>query len=67
VYERFEVEPQICERAYRNCPLTEEQKANNNIKSGTRSRIENVLQYVTIRTNSPPATSTCKSKVKNNL
>jgi hypothetical protein len=28
---------------------------------------QSVLQYVTIRTNSPPATSTCKSKVKNNL
>jgi IS5 family transposase len=47
VYEKFEVEPDICERAYRNRPLTDEQKANNKIKSGTRSRIEHVFGFVT--------------------
>jgi IS5 family transposase len=39
--------PQIIERAYRNRPLTEEQKANNRIKSKTRSRVEHVFGFVT--------------------
>jgi IS5 family transposase len=36
-------DPQINERAYRNKPLTEEQKANNHLKSKTRSRIEHIF------------------------
>jgi hypothetical protein len=87
VYEKFKVEPQICERAYRNRPLSDEQKAGNRVKSKTRSRVEHifgfvtnsmhdffsrcigfsenkgcnfayqsVLQYVTLRTDYPPAT-----------
>ncbi|GHS85744.1 IS5 family transposase ISMac22 [Bacteroidia bacterium] len=47
VYERFGVEAVICERAYRNRPLTEEQKANNRVKSKTRSRVEHIFGFVT--------------------
>jgi len=35
--------PQICEKGYRNKPLTEEQKANNREKSRVRCRIEHVF------------------------
>ncbi|MDR1291751.1 MAG: transposase, partial [Planctomycetaceae bacterium] len=34
---------QINERSYRNHPLTDEQKANNKLKSKTRSRIEHIF------------------------
>jgi IS5 family transposase len=47
VYDKYEVEPQICERAYCNKPLTDEQKANNCVKSGTRSRVEHIFGFVT--------------------
>ena len=39
--------PQIIERAFKGKPLTEEQKASNNIKSKTRSRCEHVFGFVT--------------------
>jgi IS5 family transposase len=36
-------DPQIIERAYRNNPLTDEQKASNNLKSKVRCRIEHIF------------------------
>jgi hypothetical protein len=36
-------EAQICEKGYRNKPLTEEQKASNRTKSKVRYRIEHVF------------------------
>jgi IS5 family transposase len=40
------IEANINERAYRNKPLTEEQKANNRIKSKTRARVEHVFGFM---------------------
>jgi IS5 family transposase len=37
----------ICHRAYRNSPLTDEQKNENNIISKTRARVEHVFGYMT--------------------
>jgi IS5 family transposase len=39
--------PKIIERAYRNKPLTDEQKANNKEKSKVRCRVEHVFGFVT--------------------
>jgi IS5 family transposase len=36
-------DPQINEKGYRNHPLTDEQKADNNLKSKTRCRIEHIF------------------------
>jgi transposase, IS5 family len=41
-----EIEEHINERAYRNKPLTDEQKANNKIKSKTRARVEHVFGFM---------------------
>jgi IS5 family transposase len=41
------VESQICEKGYRDRPLSEEQKVSNRVKSKIRSRIEHVFGYVT--------------------
>ena len=38
--------PVFCEKAYRNVPLTDGQKANNHVKSSVRSRIEHVFGFV---------------------
>ncbi len=38
--------PVFCEKAYRNVPLTDEQKANNRVKSSVHSRIEHVFGFV---------------------
>jgi IS5 family transposase len=37
---------QVCERAYRNKPLTEEQKQANTQKSRTRSRVEHIFGFM---------------------
>jgi len=37
----------ICERAYKNKPLTEEQKESNRKKSKVRARVEHVFGYIT--------------------
>jgi len=37
----------ICERGYRNAPLTEEQKESNRVKSKVRARVEHVFGYMT--------------------
>ena len=41
------IEANINERAYKNKPLTEEQKAENKIKSKTRARVEHVFGFIT--------------------
>lgn len=41
-----EVNPIICEKGYRNHPLTEEQKATNREKSKVRSRVEHVFGFM---------------------
>jgi len=37
---------QVCEKGYRNNPLTAEQQANNRIKSKTRARVEHVFGFM---------------------
>ena len=39
---------EVCEKGYRNKPLTEEQKENNRRKSKVRCRIEHVLGFMTV-------------------
>jgi len=41
----------ICEKGYRNTPLTDEQKAGNNEKSKIRCRVEHVFGYQTMSMN----------------
>ena len=41
------VENRVCEKGYRNNPLTDDQKANNRKKSKTRCRIEHVFGFMT--------------------
>ncbi len=41
------VENRVCEKGYRNNPLTDEQKASNRTKSKTRCRIEHVFGFMT--------------------
>jgi IS5 family transposase len=36
----------VCEKGYRNKPLTEEQKANNTTKSRVRSRVEHIFGFM---------------------
>lgn len=42
------VRNEVCEKGYRNKPLTEEQKKNNRRKSKIRCRIEHVFAYMTM-------------------
>ena len=42
------VENRVCEKGYRNNPLTEEQKQNNREKSKIRCRIEHVFAFMTV-------------------
>jgi len=37
----------ICERAYKNKPLTDDQKESNRVKSKVRARVEHVFGYIT--------------------
>lgn len=46
VYKKKKVINKINEKGYRNNPLTEEQKANNKEKSGTRARVEHLFGFV---------------------
>ena len=41
------IDPQINERAYRNRPLTQEQKVNNRAKSSVRTRVEHAFGFMT--------------------
>ena len=40
------IKPEICEKAYRNRPLTDEQKAENRRKSKVRARVEHVFGFI---------------------
>lgn len=40
------MEPRINEKAYKNKPLTEEQKAENRVKSKTRARVEHIFGFM---------------------
>lgn len=42
----FKMIPKICERAYRNKPLTDQQKASNHSKASKRCRIEHVFGFI---------------------
>jgi IS5 family transposase len=41
--------PQICERCYRNNPLTESQKESNKVKSSVRCRVEHIFGAMKVR------------------
>lgn len=43
---KYEMKNKVHEKGYRNNPLTEEQKANNTIKSKTRVRVEHVFGFM---------------------
>jgi len=42
-FKERDYQPQICEKGYRNKPLTEEQKESNRLKSKVRCRIEHIF------------------------
>ncbi|MDR3327070.1 MAG: transposase, partial [Prevotellaceae bacterium] len=41
------ITPKIIEKAFKNKPLTDEQKENNRLKSRTRSRVEHIYGFIT--------------------
>ena len=47
ILEKKEIEGRICERGYRNKPLTEEQQGNNKKKSKIRARVEHIFGFMT--------------------
>jgi IS5 family transposase len=47
-----EMENRVCEKGYKNRPLTEEQKANNTEKSRIRSRVEHIFGFMEMSMNS---------------
>jgi IS5 family transposase len=47
-----EMENRVCEKGYKNRPLTEEQKANNTEKSRFRSRVEHIFGFMEMSMNS---------------
>lgn len=42
---------QVCEKGYRNSPLTQEQEDNNTLKSKTRSRVEHIFGFMEMSMN----------------
>jgi IS5 family transposase len=44
--EKHKMTAQICEKGYRNHPLTDEQKKNNTEKSRFRCRVEHILGFI---------------------
>lgn len=46
VIDKYKMNNKVHEKGYRNKPLTEEQKANNNEKSKTRARVEHVFGFM---------------------
>jgi IS5 family transposase len=46
-----EMENRVCEKGYKNRPLTEEQKANNTEKSRFRSRVEHIFGFMEMSMN----------------
>ena len=51
------VRNEVCEKGYRNKPLTEDQKENNRRKSKIRCRIEHVFAYMTMSMHGPTVSS----------
>ena len=47
ILKKKEIEGRICERSYRNKPLTQEQKESNREKSRIRARVEHVFGFMT--------------------
>jgi transposase, IS5 family len=47
----FQMTNKVCDRAYRNTPLTEGQKTNNTEKSRTRSRVEHIFGFMEMSMN----------------
>jgi transposase, IS5 family len=47
----FQMTNKICDRAYRNTPLTDEQKTSNTEKSRTRSRVEHLFGFMEMSMN----------------
>jgi hypothetical protein len=45
------MENKVCEKGYRNKPLTDEQKANNTEKSRFRSRVEHIFGFMEMSMN----------------
>ena len=43
---KYKMKNKVHEKGYRNNPLTEQQKANNTIKSKTRARVEHVFGFM---------------------
>jgi len=46
ILEKYQVKDQICEKGYKNAPLTEQQKQANKFKSKTRVRVEHVFGFM---------------------
>ena len=44
--EKYGLVNKVCEKGYRNRPLTDEQKANNKAKSKIRARVEHVFGFM---------------------
>jgi IS5 family transposase len=51
ILNKKKVNNQVCEKGYRNAPLTEQQKASNREKSRTRSRVEHVFAFMEMSMN----------------
>ncbi len=51
VIETKKVINQVCQRAYKNTPLTEDQKLSNTQKSRTRSRVEHIFGFMEMSMN----------------
>ena len=46
IVSKYKMQNQVHEKGYKGKPLTDEQKANNNIKSKTRARVEHVFGFM---------------------
>ncbi|MFV0391119.1 MAG: transposase, partial [Paludibacteraceae bacterium] len=46
IIDKYEMNNKVCEKGYRNKPLTDLQKANNKEKSKIRSRVEHVFGFM---------------------
>ena len=46
ILKRLDIHPEICEKGFKNNPLTEKQKLSNNVKSKTRARVEHPFSII---------------------
>lgn len=46
IIDKYELVNKVHEKGYRANPLTDEQKANNKIKSKTRARVEHIFEFM---------------------